>query len=404
MKYIFEYKGSKVNSAMAYCKFQADHLFMGTQMLDEKQVLVTDETGIIAGIVPEAEAGTGIQKLNGILMPGMINAHCHLELSHMRNQISPGGGLTHFIGQVMKTRQADLEERIQQMHAARQEMYNNGIVAVGDICNNASSAAVKASSGVLWHNFLEITNLDDSKAQQKLNDFQALAGAFDNKVAYILDSVLTPHAPYSVSPETFRLINQHTSGKTICIHNQETAAEDELFKTGSGAFLEFYQSIGRKENPLPVSGKSSLQTWLPYFNNGQRIILVHNTFTQEEDLVFAMEHAATNGLQLYFCLCPNANLYIENRLPPVELLMKYGCNILLGTDSYSSNWQLNLISEAAIIHQHFPAIGLKDILTWATLNGAHAFNIHQQFGSFEKGKKPGVVLVDERMKQVNRLF
>lgn len=388
---------------MAYCKFQADHLFTGAALLSQNHVLITDHNGVIADIVDEAEAGDDIQRMNGILMPGMINAHCHLELSHMRDKIPPGGGLTQFIARVMKTRHADEKDQQQHMATAAAEMYQNGIEAVGDICNNASSANVKSHSSIYWHNFLELANLDDDRAEAKLVAFKQLAGEFKS-VAPDFKTVMVPHAPYSVSPETLRRINELTAHQTISIHNQETAAENELFERGTGPFLDFYRSIGRQENHMAVSGNTSLQTWLPFFTNHQQIILVHNTFISEEDIVFARNHAQQFGLQLYYCLCPNANLYIENRMPPIGLLMRQGCKIVLGTDSYCSNRQLSMVSEMAAVKRQHPEVPMELLLTWATSNGAEALGVSDHLGSFNKGLKPGIIQVSGNLHDITRLF
>ncbi|HVG17147.1 MAG TPA: amidohydrolase family protein, partial [Chitinophagaceae bacterium] len=145
--------------------------------------------------------------------------------------------------------------------------------------------------------------------------------------------------------------------------------------------------------PLPSfipSSRSSLQTYLPYYTNGQTVILVHNTFIDEEDILFAKQHAEEYGLTLYYCLCPNANLYIEDRLPPVDLLLKHNCSIILGTDSYASNKELSITSEIATLAANFPELSLSHLLQWATSNSAKAFG-GDYLGSFQTGKKPGFV-------------
>ncbi len=114
----------------------------------------------------------------------------------------------------------------------------------------------------------------------------------------------------------------------------------------------------------------------------------------EEDIVFAKDYANENKLTLVFCLCPNANLYIENKLPPIEMLIKHDCHLVLGTDSYSSNWQLSIAKEIEAIKKNHPEIPLTTILQWATINGAKALQWDNELGSFEKGKKPGVISVD----------
>jgi cytosine/adenosine deaminase-related metal-dependent hydrolase len=180
----------------------------------------------------------------------------------------------------------------------------------------------------------------------------------------------------------------------ISIHNQEHPAEDELYKTGGGDYLRLFKIFGINESPFPVTGKSSIRSVLPYFNNGQTIFLIHNTFMPEEDVTWANEYATANGLNLFYCLCINANLYIENKVPPVEMLMKNNCPIILGTDSYSSNWQLSIAKEIEAVNKSFPALSLETILSWATINGARALQWEDELGSFEKGKKPGIVNID----------
>jgi cytosine/adenosine deaminase-related metal-dependent hydrolase len=198
-----------------------------------------------------------------------------------------------------------------------------------------------------------------------------------------------------VSEATYKAINELTPGAIISIHNQETAAENELFQNGSGDFLNLYEAFGNRVSPFEISGKTSLQTWLPYFTKGQTILLIHNTFISEEDILFAKKHATKYGLNLLYCLCPNANLYIENTLPPVDLLMKHDCTIVLGTDSYSSNLELNIVSEIETLNKYFPHISLQTTLQWATANAAEAMR-WDDLGSFEKGKKPGIINLNEK--------
>ena len=112
----------------------------------------------------------------------------------------------------------------------------------------------------------------------------------------------------------------------------------------------------------------------------------------EEDIIWANEYATANGLKLVYCLCINANLYIENKVPPIDLLMKHNCPIVLGTDSYSSNWQLSIAKEMEAIRQHFPHIPDETILQWATSSGAKALGWDDELGSFDLGRKSGVTL------------
>jgi cytosine/adenosine deaminase-related metal-dependent hydrolase len=174
------------------------------------------------------------------------------------------------------------------------------------------------------------------------------------------------------------------------MHNQETPDENDFFKTKTGSFLGMYERTKVNLDFFEATGLSSLQSILPIFKKAHHGILVHNSFTSAEDIK-AVHAAMTNA---FWCLCPNANQYIEQTMPPVELLRSQKANIVIGTDSYASNWSLSVLDELKTIQQHHPEIQLSEMLGWATINGAQALQMDKHLGSFELGKKPGVVLIN----------
>lgn len=391
---------------MAYRKFKADQLFDGYRLHGNDKVLITDDSGKIQGIILVREAGDDVQTFSGILLPGLINCHCHLELSHLKNVIPPHTGLIEFLCSVVTKRDFPREVINQEIIKSEKEMYDNGIVAVGDIGNTADTAMVKSKSKMRWQNFVEVLGFTDEKADENIKHYKQVATTLEEKLQTSNlkhRTSLVPHAPYSISPKTFKLINELTKGQIISIHNQEHPAEDVLYKTGGGDYLKLFKIFGINESPFPVTGVSSIRSVLPHFNNGQTIFLIHNTFMPEEDVVFAKEYAAKKGLKLVWCLCINANLYIENKVPPVEMLMKHDCPIVLGTDSYSSNWQLSIAKEIKSFKQNFPMLSLETILQWATINGAKSLQWDDGLGSFEKGKSPGVVVIDSEFDTSKRI-
>jgi cytosine/adenosine deaminase-related metal-dependent hydrolase len=183
-------------------------------------------------------------------------------------------------------------------------------------------------------------------------------------------------------------------------HNQETSAENELFLEGKGDFLRLYEKLGIDISFFRPPGKTSLQSFLPKFLENQSVILVHNVHTTEEDLLYTKE----SGKSLSWCFCPNANLYISNKMPAVDLFIKHDCNIVLGTDSLASNHPLDILGEIKTIRNHFPGISARQLLSWATLNGAKALQMDKLLGSFEKGKQPGVILCDAGLSRSTRLL
>lgn len=377
-----------------YQKFQADVLFTGTELLEEQLVLITDQKGTVEAIVGIEEAGDNIQHFEGVLCPGFINAHCHLELSHMKGMVPTNTGLQEFVKQIVSLRKVDEDLIVEAIEHAEAEMFSNGIVAVGDICNTLDTLAQKENTRIAYYNFVELYDLDPSRAQDKIAAGLIHQKAFESKN---LRASLVPHAPYSVTNNLWKLLSAHFGAHTISMHNQETSDENEFFKTKTGSFLGMYERTNISLDFFKATGLSSLQSVLPIFKNAAASILVHNSFTSADDIE-AVKKQMPNS---FWCLCPNANQYIEQTMPPIELLRSQNANMVVGTDSYASNWSLNILDELKTIQKHCPNIPLVEMLGWATLNGALALQMDTVLGSFEKGKKPGVVLIENMGKDKN---
>ncbi len=386
---------------MKYRKFKGDKMFNGFGVLDNEHVLITDEQGTVIELTTTQDAGEQIEQFDGTICPGFINAHCHLELSHLKDVIPPHTGLIPFLLDVVGKRDFPMETILDRIEKAEKEMFQDGIVAVGDIGNTANTLETKRNSKIRWNNFVEVLSFSDEMSPKRMQEYNEVLKAFNDAELDLekdhFKSALVPHAPYTISNLTFKEINRLTPGAVISMHNQEHPAEDVLYKTGEGDFLSFLKIFGFDASPFPITGKSALRSCLPHFNNKQRVLLVHNTFIPDEDIAFAIDYAKEHLAGVHFCLCPNANLYIENKMPPIQKLMEQGGDLVLGTDSYSSNWQLSIASEIKTINERLPEIPLETILRWATINGAKALGREDELGSFEKGKKPGVVLLDSNM-------
>jgi cytosine/adenosine deaminase-related metal-dependent hydrolase len=350
-------------------------------------VLITTKDGTVEAIVGIEDAGDDIQSFDGILTPGFVNAHCHLELSHMKGMIPAHTGLQEFVKQIVSLRQIDPEAIQDAIVAAENEMLANGIVAVGDISNTLDTLALKAKHNLAYYTFVELYDLDPSRAADKLN------AGLENQKAFEQNCVrasLVPHAPYSVTNNLWKLLSEHFGAHTISMHNQETPDENEFFISKTGSFLGMYERTKVSLDFFEATGLSSLQSVLPIFKNAATSILVHNSFTNANDIATVKKQMPNT----FWCLCPNANQYIEQTMPPIELLRSGGANIIVGTDSYASNWSLNILDELKTIQKHNPQIPLDEMLGWATLNGARALQMDKHLGSFETGKKPGVVLIE----------
>ncbi len=362
---------------MAYDKVQGDHLFDGHRLWGREKLLVLDRHGRKIDIINTEDGGSDVRFVPGLITPGFVNAHCHTELSHLKDAVPQHTGLVPFLLDVVTKRDSDPEFKNRSIASAIEEMKEDGIIAVGDICNTTDSLVHKLNSGLHWQNFIEVLSLTDDGAADRLKHYEKVLAAFSKQQVGF--SSLSPHASYTVSRTAFEMINNTTEGQLISIHNQETIAEDHLYQTGETDFLKLYEVFGIKGSPFTITGKTSIRSYLPYFNKGQKIILVHNTFMPEEDIIWANEYAKEAGLTLIYCFCVNANLYIENSLPHIEKFMALGCRIVIGTDSYSSNTALKITYEIATIHQRYPYIPIETILGWATTNGADALGVESRW-------------------------
>ncbi|MBL7825734.1 MAG: amidohydrolase family protein [Saprospiraceae bacterium] len=373
-------------------KFTADKIYPIASEPLEKTVVITDESGKILALEPLARHdAASVKHLNGILTPGFVNTHCHLELSHMKGKVDTGTGLIPFITGVVTQRNASAEIIAEAIEKAERDMLAEGIVALGDISNTTDTFSVKAQGRMRYYTFVELFDfLQDAGAEKAFADWSAV---FDQlALAPGSKRVLVPHAPYSVSKTLFRKINEANGPamQTISIHNQETPPEESLFLNKTGGFLDFYGKFGISLDAFQPTGKSSIHYAMEHLNPAHRTLFVHNTLTTRSDIEAAQQWSANT----YWATCANANLYIENRLPDYQAFLDTGARVTIGTDSLTSNWQLSVLEEMKTIARYQSYVPLDTLLRWATLNGAQALGFDDTLGSIEPGKTPGLVYVE----------
>ncbi len=369
-------------------KIAAHYIFPINDKPIKRGLLTLSDSGEILSI---GQLGEGeeesVEFYNGILCPGFVNAHCHLELSSMLGSVPKHTGIIGFIEHIaMYRHEHDIAKQQAAILSADVAMAAEGIVAVGDISNSDTSFGIKASSPIFYHNFIEVFAGNPLFAHKAFNDGVALTA----KAQLLgLTATLTPHAPYSMSDKLFSdTVQEAVRSGIISIHNQECTEENEYFIDGSGRFAGLYEKEGFE--PPRVIGKPSIFRLLEQLEAAVRLLLIHNLFTSSEDYDAVMEKNSNTS----WVLCPCSNLYIENRMPPVAMLYHKGANVAIGTDSLSSNEQLSMLAELKAIATHFPAVPLDVLLLWATQGGAKALGIDHCVGDFTVGKCPGVVLVE----------
>ena len=374
-------------------KIAATYIFPVNQPPIKNGILTCSEDGTIIDITVSENLSeqSGLEYYSGILVPGFVNTHCHLELSNLKGKIEEKTGIGCFIGKINELRNQETVNPEKAIQIADRKMWASGTAAVGDISNSNLSIDTKKSSKIFYHTFIESFGFHPSRAERAFDYAQFVQ--FQFKAAGLANSIV-PHSPYSVSKPLFQKIKENAliENSILTIHNQESESEQQFFADGTGAITNHLKNnLGLDISHWEPTGKSSLISVLEYLPAENRLLLVHNTLTKKDDLEELKRMRSLENT--FFVLCPNSNLYIENKLPPISLFCEVNLNICLGTDSLASNHELSVLAEMITLQLNFPGLKLDDLFRWACLNGAKALQIDDKFGSFETGKKPGVNLI-----------
>jgi cytosine/adenosine deaminase-related metal-dependent hydrolase len=365
-------------------KISANLLFTGEGAFIANGIIYLDSENKILKIKdpgrnPAEEAG--VEFYNGIITPGFINTHCHIELSHFFSKIPEKTGLDLFIRNILSQRNAEPEIIQKAIEKADLEMRREGIVAVGDVCNTRDSFLIKAGSKIYYHNFIEIFGLDGKKAGSIFEEGKKLLN--DAIKNYGLSASLVPHSSYSVSKELFNLlkIRRNNFENLLSIHNQEYDMD-----YSRKAMLKLFNE-DKEDTSDYIGDLSYLSKMIPHI---PPCILVHNVLTKNTDI----EKSSLDMDKTFFSLCPNSNLYISGVLPENFLMTSYPDKVCLGTDSLASNHRLSLLEEMKTLQNSFD-LPLEILLQFACKNGAKALQINNIYGEFRKGTKPGVNLIEK---------
>lgn len=370
-------------------RFSAQYIITGTGKILKRGIITTDDNGFIRSVADTGGSLTELENTsfyNGIIIPGFVNCHCHLELSAMKGMSKGKQGLGKFIEDVREMRTAVTDTETPARIADR-DMYNSGVSACADICNTPDTFRIKDESPVEYINLLEVFGVDPARANKRLEEISALENVASG---FRTASYIVPHSLYSLSTKLLLSLKVKTSSNKITsLHFMESDAEKEFLEYGTGSLNESYTSMGITREMLTDRVSNHVSAIHSLVTLSGNLLLVHNTFATGDEIDRVMERGNT-----FWCLCPSSNIYIENRIPPVQLLRDRGARIVLGTDSLASNNNLSILDEMKVISSAFPDIPLDEMVEWATLNGAEALGLSERFGTIETGKRPGLVLLE----------
>lgn len=363
------------------CSLSADFLFTPDGLLPGQR-LDLDPDGTITRIAP----GRAEVHFPGLLAPPFVNAHCHLELSHLAGAIPKHTGMAGFIEALQGIRNDYTDEdREAAIALAIEQLAQTGTGAIADICNGPHSIAPKAAQPEIhYHNFCEVFSLDPRQADPAFERGLDLAARFSKPANATL------HAPYSMSPRLRDLLCRHTAARQVplSIHLLESAQERQLFDSLEGPLFDLFRKWGLPFSPSTY--ESPLDYLLESLSPEATALLVHCTELRPE------EHAriTADWPKAYFVLCPRANAYIHDRLPDAALFAQAPERVCIGTDSLAGNDSLDMLEELKLLQaaQQTPT---GTLLAWATHNGARALGLPMEAFSIAVGHRPKLVHISE---------
>lgn len=333
--------------------------------------VVAVEAGLVRWVgplaSPECPRGELRDLGEGVLLPGLINAHCHLELSHLAGEVPWGDGFVPWIEALVARRGADDAQIRSATADAIEASWTAGTVAVGDVSNALAHLDLLAASKLRAVVFLELLAWDPERAAATLAWGEERLRAAGEGLGRGLELRLAAHAPHSVSPELLRLLARQDG--PAAIHLAESPDETSFLRDGSGAWPAFLARRGLGEIGFAPPGLSPVRHLEALGALHPRLVAVHGVQVGADDRA----RLARSGASLV--LCPRSNRNLGVGTADVPALLAAGVRLALGTDSLASVDTLDVLDDAVLLHRQFPGLDPAAIVRMATTGGADALGL-----------------------------
>ncbi len=367
---------------------------IATPSIAEGAVVVDADGGIVA-VGARSDLRQQFPQLpeergEGALLPGLVNAHTHLELSALSGRVAGGNGLVPWAMEVgREAARFKVEQKYDAAERAAQALRAFGTAGLGDVGNTLLAVSEIGSADLRGLFFHELLGSRDAATGDALADAEAERQDFLGEEDWPagLGYVPAPHAPYSADPELLRRVfaAAAASGKPTTIHAAEDADEVLLLRDGTGRWAEILARMGVPAGSrTPRLGPVAYLASLGAFAGPYPPLLVHMVHANAEDLALTKQHGAT------VVLCPRSNLHIGGRLADVPALLAARVRLALGTDSLASTPDLSLWGEMATLAARFPDVAPETWLYMATQGGAEGLAL-QNMGTLAAGKRPAII-------------
>jgi len=344
---------------------------------------VAVDDGLIAWVgradEPGDPGGPVVDLGPGVLLPGLVNAHCHLELSHLAGRVPFDGGFVPWVEAVVDARGRYPEGDVAAATSAAIDfLEERGTVAVGDVSNTLAHVGRLAASRLDALVFHELLAWDPARAEASLAWADERARAVAAQLRPGVGVRLAAHAPHSVSPAIFALLRER--GGPWAIHLAESPDESRFLRDGTGEWSAFLARRGLGHVAFDPPGASPVRYLEDLGVLHPGLVAAHSVQTDAEDRGVL----ARRGVHVV--LCPRSNRNLGVGTADVPGLLAAGVHLALGTDSLASTETLDVLDDAVLLHRQFPAIDPAVIVRVATLGGAEALGL-ASFGAIAPGRK-----------------
>ena len=327
------------------------------------------------------------------ILPALVNAHTHLELSYLRDAVPPASGFLDWVSGLMSVRRAQSNPGAPEILAAARagidEARASGTGLVGDISNTLATVPLLLEAAMPARVFYELLGFGATDPVGRVRDARALVSAMGSEGSD-MQIGLAPHAPYSVSPGLFAAIREDLGehpGDISSVHLSESPEEVEFILHGTGGWRELLVGLGAWTDEWRVPGVSPVMYLADLGFLDARILVVHGAQCSAEDL------RRLRALGTTVVSCPRSNQYVGVGDPPLEAFYATGVSVAFGTDSLASVADLNMFQELATARRLVRGVSARSLIESATLIGARALGFGDEFGSIEAGKRGALIAV-----------
>jgi cytosine/adenosine deaminase-related metal-dependent hydrolase len=367
----------------------SDVLYDGVVVVGEGGEIV--DVGRAQDVLPR-HSGANVERAAGVLLPGLVNAHTHLELSAMQGLVPGGAGFVpwveHLIGARVSVRPELDSDAIED---AVGQLVSFGTVAVGEVTNSLATVGPLAKHGLVGSIFHEVFGVERDPLEKRVRDLPRLVE--ERAVPWPSKDLVyspTPHTLYTTHADVARRLLREAAdrGARASIHVAEHAAERRFLTHGDGPIVQWYESrLKLPRASLEWPGKSPIEFADELGALAPHVLCVHLTDAHPDELA----RVAERGAPVVFC--PRSNLHIETRLPPLLAARAAGISPALGTDSLASSPSLDVLAEARALADRFPTVPARDLVRMATWDGARALG-RTDVGRIARGARPGLIAIE----------